>query len=374
MSVTFKKAKKKTRNELQLPILHFVCMDDWIEKLGDKAFTAWLKFYTWCNREEDENGNRPNDDVIPSSLTKVQKRLGVGKDTFYNKILKPLWNHGLIDVFEYKSEGWKGQGNVNIIVYEYPQNEYALSTKPLEKIRDYDTDYTSQAKIFAKLGGRPKKTGEVPGSEIEQGDGSEIEQGVFSNGTGPRSEIEPNNVSNNLSNVSKLTHVSKLSSNDSNNLSNDKNLQDTKNNWIESQTELSVGFSYQLNKYRQKFSLVELGDIAFLYQKYHSDLLTDEVFQNFLVDIAFRERGKGKNKVGNVKMYFEKCLVNKQKELMQLVSENKNEIVNKPTDKEITSKQEEELDQQNTAAEEANRQATEEEQKRLEEVLKKYKR
>ncbi len=213
MSVTFKKAKKKTRNELQLPILHFVCMDDWIEKLGDKAFTAWLKFYTWCNREEDENGNRPDDDVIPSSLTKVQKRLGVGKDTFYNKILKPLWNHGLIDVFEYKSEGWKGQGNVNIIVYEYPQNEHALSTKPLEKIRDYDTDYTSQAKTFAKLGGRPKKMEEVPRSEIEQGDGSEIEQGGFSNGTGPRSEIEPNNVSNNLSNVSKSNNVSKPSSN-----------------------------------------------------------------------------------------------------------------------------------------------------------------
>lgn len=213
MSVTFKKAKKKTRNELQLPILHFVCMDDWIEKIGDKAFTAWLKFYTWCNREEDENGNRPDDDVIPYSLTKVQKRLGVGKDTFYNKILKPLWNHGLIDVFEYKSEGWKGQGNVNIIVYEYPQNEHALSTKPLEKIRDYDTDYTSQAKTFAKLGGRPKKTEEVPGSEIEQGDGSEIEQGAFSNGTGPRSEIEPNNVSNNLSNVSKSINASKQSSN-----------------------------------------------------------------------------------------------------------------------------------------------------------------
>ncbi|MGM2833619.1 hypothetical protein ACS2TZ_33280, partial [Bacillus cereus group sp. Bce025] len=82
MTVTFQKAKKKTRNELQLPILHFVCMDDWIEKLGDKAFTAWLKFYTWCNREEDANGNRPEDDVIPSSLTKIQKRLGVGKDTF----------------------------------------------------------------------------------------------------------------------------------------------------------------------------------------------------------------------------------------------------------------------------------------------------
>lgn len=213
MTVTFQKAKKKTRNELQLPILHFVCMDDWIEKLGDKAFTAWLKFYTWCNREEDANGNRPEDDVIPSSLTKVQKRLGVGKDTFYNKILKPLWNHGLIDVFEYKTENWKGQGNVNIIVYEYPQNEHALSTKPLEKIRDYDTDYTSQAKTFAKLGGRPKKDASVPRSEIEQGDGSQTEQGVFSNGTGPRSKIEPNNVSNNLSNVSKSNNASKQSSN-----------------------------------------------------------------------------------------------------------------------------------------------------------------
>ncbi|EOO23376.1 hypothetical protein ICM_05503 [Bacillus cereus BAG1X2-3] len=213
MTVTFQKAKKKTRNELQLPILHFVCMDDWIEKLGDKAFTAWLKFYTWCNREEDANGNRPEDDVIPSSLTKVQKRLGVGKDTFYNKILKPLWNHGLIDVFEYKTKNWKGQGSVNIIVYEYPQNNYDLAVQPLEQIRNYDTDYTSQAKVFAKLGGRPKKGTSVPHSKLEQGDGSQMEQGVFSNRTGPRSKLEPINVSNNLSNVSKSNNVSKLSNN-----------------------------------------------------------------------------------------------------------------------------------------------------------------
>ncbi|MGM2743252.1 hypothetical protein ACS2QV_31200, partial [Bacillus cereus group sp. Bce013] len=73
--------------------------------------------------------------------------------------------------------------------------------------------YTSQAKTFAKLGGRPKKDASEPRSEIEQGDGSQTEQGVFSKETGPRSKIEPYNVSNNLSNVSKSNNASKQSSN-----------------------------------------------------------------------------------------------------------------------------------------------------------------
>lgn len=352
MSVTFKKAKKKTRNELQLPILHFVCMDDWIEKLGDKAFTAWLKFYTWCNREEDENGNRPDDDVIPSSLTKVQKRLGVGKDTFYNKILKPLWNHGLIDVFEYKSEGWKGQGNVNIIVYEYPQNEHALSTKPLEKIRDYDTDYTSQAKTFAKLGGRPKKMEEVPRSEIEQGDGSETEQGGFSNGTGPRSEIEPNNVSNNLSNVSKSNNVSKPSSNLSilNRIEN-TNLYDT--------TKII------LNRKIERLTDKKLEIILSLFEIYKT-ALSEVAFNavlNRVIDSSVKKSFKG-----------------------LLEQSIKTEIINMPKEEQNSKKRTEmipdwkkEMDQEDNLplpAEENGQvhEDLEENQRRLEEVLKKHKR
>ncbi|WP_242260737.1 MULTISPECIES: hypothetical protein [unclassified Bacillus cereus group] len=344
MSVTFKKAKKKTRNELQLPILHFVCMDDWIEKIGDKAFTAWLKFYTWCNREEDENGNRPDDDVIPSSLTKVQKRLGVGKDTFYNKILKPLWNHGLIDVFEYKSEGWKGQGNVNIIVYEYPQNEHALSTKPLEKIRDYDTDYTSQAKTFAKLGGRPKKMEEAPRSEIEQGDGSEIEQGGFSNGTGPRSEIEPNNVSNNLSNVSKSNNVSKPSSNLS-------ILDKLENTYLPDTTKIL------LNRKIERLDDKKLNIILSLFEIYKTELneVAFNAVLNRVIDSSVKKSFKGlleqsiKTEIANVPK--EEQNPNKRVEMIPEWKKKSNPEDNEQTPEDL-----------------------EENQKRLDEVLKKYKR
>lgn len=344
MSVTFKKAKKKTRNELQLPILHFVCMDDWIEKIGDKAFTAWLKFYTWCNREEDKNGNRPDDDVIPSSLTKVQKRLGVGKDTFYNKILKPLWNYGLIDVFEYKSEGWKGQGNINIIVYEYPQNEHALSTKPLEKIRDYDTDYTSQAKTFAKLGGRPKKMEEVPRSEIEQGDGSEIEQGGFYFRTGPRSEIEPNNVSNNLSNVSKSNNVLKLSSNLSilDKLEN-KNLPDT----------TKILLSRKIERLDDK----KLNIILSLFEIYKTELneVAFNAVLNRVIDSSVKKSFKG-----------------------LLEQSIKTEIANVPKEEQNPNKRVEMIPEWKKKSDHEDNEQTpedlEENQKRLDDVLKKYKR
>ncbi|PHF04268.1 hypothetical protein COF81_02345 [Bacillus pseudomycoides] len=352
MTITFQKAKKKTRNELQLPILHFVCMDDWIEKLGDKAFTAWLKFYTWCNREEDENGNRPEDDVIPSSLTKVQKRLGVGKDTFYNKILKPLWNHGLIDVFEYKSENWKGQGSVNIIVYEYPQNNYDLAVQPLEQIRNYDTDYTSQAKVFAKLGGRPKKEAPAPRSEIEQGDGSKTEQGVFSNGTGPRSEIEPNNVSNNLSNVSKSNNVSKPS----NNLSILEKIENT---------DLPDTTKVILSRKIERLTNKKLDNIFSLFEIYKAEL--NEVAFNAVLNRVLDSKVKK-----SFKGLLEQSI--------------KTEIVGIPKEEQNTNKRKEmipdwkkELDQENNASStvEDNRQAIEdfeEQRKHLEEILKEYKR
>ncbi|MFA2694517.1 hypothetical protein [Bacillus mycoides] len=352
MSITFQKARKKTRNELQLPILHFVCMDDWIEKLGDKAFTAWLKFYTWCNREEDENGDRPEDDVIPSSLTKVQKRLGVGKDTFYNKILKPLWNHGLIDVFEYKSECWKGQGNINIIVYEYPQNEHALSTKPLEKIRDYDKDYTSQAKTFAKLGGRPKKMTEVPRSETEQGDGSQIEQGVFSNGTGPRSEIEPNNVSNNLSNVSKSNNASKQSSNLS-------ILEKIENTSLHDTTKIVLG------KNIDRLTDAKLNIILELFEIYNTVL--KEITFNAVIARVLKSK---------VQSSFRGLL---EKSLKTEVFTQVPNQTNIPTRKEMVPGWKKEQNQQEntpTIAED-NGQAQknlDDERKRLEEVLNKYKR
>lgn len=152
---------KTKRNELQLPILHFVVIDQWKKVIGTKAIFAWLELYTMAKRDEEVEGvNKWEEARVPMSINKLIKVFGVGRDTFYNKILKPLWNVGLIDLVEYKDSENKGTKPVNVIVYKYPQNNKELATKELVAFRDYDKDYNSEARVFAKLGGRPKSNTE----------------------------------------------------------------------------------------------------------------------------------------------------------------------------------------------------------------------
>ncbi|MGO4979255.1 hypothetical protein [Bacillus sp. CJ1] len=151
---TFQKAKKN-RNEHNLPILYFNVADDWIDKLGNDAFVAWLKFYSWCDRSPERID--PDNDVVPSSLSKIMKRLGVGKKKFYNQIIRPLWNYGLIDLVEYEHSIQSGNKPINIVVYEYPQNNRQKKYEPLEQVRDYDKDYNTSSRGFAKQGGRKNK-------------------------------------------------------------------------------------------------------------------------------------------------------------------------------------------------------------------------
>src|SRR5690625_1907787 len=91
MLLTFKKGELK-REELELPTLHFVVVDQWIDVIGEKALLAWLRMYSWCDRSNSNNTeqNLWEEAKIPSSINKIIKKLGVGRDTFYNKILKPL--------------------------------------------------------------------------------------------------------------------------------------------------------------------------------------------------------------------------------------------------------------------------------------------
>lgn len=144
--VQFIHAKKRTRGELRLPQLHFIVCDDWIDKIGERAFAAWLKFYSWADRSDPERDY----EKIPGSLNKVAEKLGVSKPTFYNTIIGPLWEYGFIDLEEYEHNKTRC---MNIIVYEYPQNDPARATLPLEKIRDYRKDYTSVSREKGKNGG-----------------------------------------------------------------------------------------------------------------------------------------------------------------------------------------------------------------------------
>src|SRR5699024_7000191 len=152
-NINFSKGEKR-REELQLPVLHFIAADDWMDKLGNDAFCAWLKLYTWCDRSS--NRNDKENDVIPTSFKKVMERLNVGRKKFYNSIIRPLWNYGLIDIMEYNKSNSDGQKPMNIIVYEYPQNDITKKYEPLEQIRNYDTDYSSASRTFAQKGGRKK--------------------------------------------------------------------------------------------------------------------------------------------------------------------------------------------------------------------------
>ena len=186
----------KSRNELRLPELYFVAMDQWVEKIGEKAFIAWMKLYSLAKRDEETTGeNKWEVARVPFSINKLYKMLGVGKDTFYNKILKPLWNAGLIDLVEYEGSQNKGTKPINIIVYKYPQNNKELATKELVFIRDYDKDYQSETREYAKMGGRPKSNTKKENQKVDT-----FDRWMFQNQTPPGSETERNNNHNDLNN------------------------------------------------------------------------------------------------------------------------------------------------------------------------------
>ncbi|MCY8814908.1 hypothetical protein P8917_10060 [Bacillus atrophaeus] len=152
---------KRKREELTLPILYFSAADalpgaeSWIETLGPKAFCAWLQLHTLVDRTDEAQSEYGNKQTVPRSIENLAKDIfKIGKPTFYRTIIKPLWNYGLIDIVEWKAHKKIGQKAMNIIVYHYPQNNKALETQPLKKVRDYEKDYQSNGKIFGILGGR----------------------------------------------------------------------------------------------------------------------------------------------------------------------------------------------------------------------------
>lgn len=209
---------KKKRAELQLPALHFIVADDWIDKLGYETFGVWLKFHTWVDRTDAQREY----DLIPRSLEKCLEKLSVSKSKFY-RLIRPLWEYGLIDIVEYEESNRRSQKPKNIIVYEYPFHEVIRKYQPLEKLRDWKTDYDSASKTYGMTGGRPRKIKRKSNyklirnyrfkSKTVDGFNNETVDG-FKFKTVTVSKIKPNNVSNNSSNVSNpYTNESNLSIN-----------------------------------------------------------------------------------------------------------------------------------------------------------------
>lgn len=153
-----KKGKKRSREELRLPQLHFVVADDWIEKLGAKSFCYWLKLLSLVDRKDEAIDKYGNKSTVPRSFEDLYTNIfKISSPTFYANVVKPLWNYGLIEIAEWEASTKVGTKPKNIIVYEYPRNSFELSVKPLKKYRDYDKDYSSNSAKYGRIGGGIRK-------------------------------------------------------------------------------------------------------------------------------------------------------------------------------------------------------------------------
>ncbi|GAK00898.1 transcriptional regulator [Geomicrobium sp. JCM 19055] len=135
---------KTPREQLELPPLYFVAMDDWVDKIGDKALVLYLRLWTLADRTNKERDN----DVIPQSIGKLSQRVGMTKATFY-KHVKTLYEYALIDFITYEDSKQKGNAPENIVVFKYPQNDFTKSVQPLEKVREWE-DRTNEKFSYTK--------------------------------------------------------------------------------------------------------------------------------------------------------------------------------------------------------------------------------
>jgi hypothetical protein len=76
----------------------------------------------------------------------VIKKLKVGNSTFYDKILRPLWNYGLINL----QFSRKGGYHVQLILYAFPLSQPDKATLPLQRVRNYDDDFLNLPLLAAK--------------------------------------------------------------------------------------------------------------------------------------------------------------------------------------------------------------------------------
>jgi DNA-binding transcriptional ArsR family regulator len=148
MTTTTISKSTQPRNFQELPPLYFIAMDDWVEKIGEKSFFLYLKLWTQVDRTGEEH-------CIKTRTSLLLKKLGMSKATYY-RLIKPLYEYGLIDLVEYEDSKNKGSKPVNIVVHKYPQNEFKRATMPLEKCRDWE-NRIDENYSYAKQGGRKKK-------------------------------------------------------------------------------------------------------------------------------------------------------------------------------------------------------------------------
>lgn len=107
---------------IQLPE---VALTDWLTKLGEPAFVAWLRFRTWREKHLPIDSSI----LLKIPIRQIIKKLRVANNTFYTKILTPLWEHGLIDL----KRSQKDRRLIYLIVHPTPQyqpEKQSLDSKP----------------------------------------------------------------------------------------------------------------------------------------------------------------------------------------------------------------------------------------------------
>lgn len=270
--VTFKEGKRP-RKTLEMPTVHFIELDDWVEKLGEKPYLFWKRMYTWIDRKVDKANIK-----LKRSLQSVAEEAGISLSTL-RRWIKVLWEYGLIDLEEWTEANRQTQKPVNIIVYVNPQNDHSLRTEPLEKCRDWKTDYHSAARVAGLRGGRPttKETADPDGFKNEtvetsapHGFKNKTVDG-FKNETVTVSEMKPNNKLNPLYNNLITTSY--------NNLTN--LLTEIEDEWARSGAQ----------NYIEKLTVESVSVINDLVKKYRALGLTDGYIKRAVIDV-FSQRVK----------------------------------------------------------------------------------
>ena len=100
-----------------------VAFSEWLPLVGDQAFLTWLRFRSWSPTPDTESPS-----VISLPISHIIKQLKIGNSTFYDKILRPLWNYGFIELTP--SEDDRRCSRITVYPYpqKLPQTEQSLSS------------------------------------------------------------------------------------------------------------------------------------------------------------------------------------------------------------------------------------------------------
>lgn len=118
------------------PSFYPAILSNWLPELGEKALLAWIQLHSWECKESTSDESI----LIPLSLNKIIKRLKTGKATFYEKILRPLVNFGLVKM----QAAPHSKQETHLVVYSYP---IATSLEPpawIDSIQEFSPAYQTQ--------------------------------------------------------------------------------------------------------------------------------------------------------------------------------------------------------------------------------------